>query len=149
MAQLDFNAHEVEPQSFEPLPAGKYNVVIVASDTKTAKSGSGEYLQLTMQVIDGEHKGRQIWSRLNLVNSSQQAVQIARSQLSAICRAVGVMTPKDSTELHDLPLVITVRCKKRADNGEITNEIGAYMPRASHVAVPVEPPTEAPWERRK
>ena len=34
------------------------------------------------------------------------AVKIARAELSAICRAVGVMAPNDSVELHDLPLVM-------------------------------------------
>ena len=148
MAALDFDASQVEPQSFEPLPAGEYNVVISASETKPAKSGNGSYLQLTMQVVAGEYKGRQIWSRLNLVNSNMEAVQIARAQLSSICRAVGVMQPRDSTELHDLPLVITVRCKPRRDTGEITNEIGAYMPKESRAAAAIETSKEAPWARR-
>ena len=47
-------------------------------------------------------------------------MKIARAELSAICRAVGVLAPNDSTELHNLPLVIHVRCKKRQDTGEIT-----------------------------
>jgi len=33
------------------------------------------------------------------------------------------MTPKDSCELHNLPLVIHVRCKKRGDTGEIISEV--------------------------
>jgi hypothetical protein len=50
-------------------------------------------------------------------------VQIARAELSAICRAVGVMAPKDSVELHNLPVTVHVRCKKRQDTGEIGNEV--------------------------
>ena len=68
-------------------------------------------------------KNRLLWARLNLDNPNATAVQIARAELSAICRAVGVLAPNDSVELHNLPLVIHVRCKKRKDTGELTNEI--------------------------
>ena len=37
-----------------------------------------------------------------------------------------MIQPDDSAELHDLPLVITVRTKRRNDNGEMTNEIKGY-----------------------
>ena len=63
-------------------------------------------------------------------------MKIARAELSAICRAVGVLAPKDSVELHNLPLVIHVRCKKRTDTSEITNEIKGYAKKD-------QPPTAA------
>ena len=50
-------------------------------------------------------------------------MQIAKAELSAICRAVGVLAPNDSTDLHDLPLVIHVKCKKWPDTGDISNEV--------------------------
>ena len=36
------------------------------------------------------------------------------------------MQPKDSLELHNLPLLITVKCKKRDDTGDVVNEIRGY-----------------------
>src|SRR5262249_47826942 len=68
-------------------------------------------------------------ARLNLINRNALAVQIARAELSAICRAVGVLTPADSAELHQLPLLIYVKGRKRPDNGELTNEISGYSKR--------------------
>ena len=129
MANLNgFDANDVDPATeFEPLPQGKYLVVIIDSEMKPTKSGSGHYLELTFQVVNGPYANRLLWSRLNLDNPSMQAVEIARGELSAICRAVGVMTPRDSVELHDLPLVVTVVQKRRDDNGEIVNEIRGYM----------------------
>lgn len=151
MANLNgFDANRVDPASnFDPLPAGKYLAAIIESEMKPTKSGTGNYLQLTFQVLDGPHKGRLLWARLNLDNPNATAVQIAQGELSAICRAVGVLVPHDSVELHNLPLVISVRCKKRADTGEITNEIGGY---AKKEAPPAPPPavngaTPAPWKR--
>ena len=75
-----------------------------------------------------------LWSRLNLDNANATAVKIAQAELTAICRAVGVLAPNDSTDLHDLPLVIAVKCKKRADTDEITNEIKGYSPKAALAA---------------
>lgn len=44
-----------------------------------------------------------------LNNANETAVRIARGALSSICRAVGTPHPKDSCELHDLPLLVKVR----------------------------------------
>jgi len=33
------------------------------------------------------------------------------------------MQPKDSFELHNIPVLITVKCKKREDTGDIVNEV--------------------------
>ena len=135
MSTLNFDANNVEPSTgFDPIPAGKYPAVITESAMKPTKSGNGQYLELTFEIIDGEFKGRKVWARLNLENQNSTAVQIARSELSAICRAVGVMQPQDSIELHNLPLVITVRCRKNPETEEISNEIKGYASRAAATA---------------
>lgn len=133
MADLrGFDANQVEPTSdFDPIPAGKYLAVITESEMKPNKANTGHFLQLTFQIVEGPYKNRYLWARLNLDNPNAAAVQIARAELSAICRAVGVLAPNDSVELHNLPLVISVKCKKRDDTDEITNEIKGYSSRAT------------------
>lgn len=122
-----FNAAEVEPQgSFEPIPAGWYTAMITDSEFKATKNGNGEYLQLRLDVIDGEHEGRVLFDRLNLNNPNQTAVEIAQRQLSAICRAVGIMTPSDSSELHDKPLKVKVSIRPAGNGYEASNEVKAY-----------------------
>lgn len=151
MANLSgFDANSVNPATdFEPLPAGKYVAIITDSEMKSTKSGSGNYLELTFQVIDGPFKGRMLWSRLNLDNPNAQAVQIAQGELSAICRAVGVMQPKDSLELHNLPLLVTVKCKKRDDTGDVVNEIKGYARKeAANGGRQQETTNTPPWSRR-
>jgi len=150
MANLKgFNANDVEPTTeFDPVPAGKYLAVITESEVKPNKSGTGSYLQFTFQIIEGEFKSRFLWARLNLDNPNATAVKIARAELSAICRAVGVMAPNDSVELHDLPLVISVKCKKREDTGEITNEIKGYAKKEAANGKPVQASNDTPpWRR--
>jgi hypothetical protein len=153
MATLNFDANQVEPTSGkDPIPAGKYVAAIAVSELKPTKNGNGQYLELEYQVLEGEHKGRKVWSRHNLHHPNAQTVQIARGELSAICRAVGVMAPKDSAELHNLPLTVTVKVKKREDNGEMTNEVTAWAKKDAAAGAPQQAtPTggnTAPWLRR-
>jgi len=156
MATLNnFDANQVDPSvALDPLPAGKYLAVVSESELKPTKTGGGKYLQLTFQIIDGEFKGRLVWARLNLENKSEMTVKIARGELSAICRAIGVMQPKDSVELHNVPLEINVGLKKRDDNGEFTNVIKGYAkkggggsPVSGRAPVGVGPGSTPPWKR--
>lgn len=149
MPSLNFNANEVEPNAgFDPIPAGKYIAAITKTEMKPTKNGSGNYLELTFTVLDGEYRNRTVWARLCLNHPNAQTVKIARGELSAICRAVGVMTPRDSAELHNIPLQITVRCKKRKDTDEITNEIKGYAPKSAATGVPQQAADNTPpWRR--
>ena len=143
MATLNFNANEVEPSTgYEAIPAGKYQAVIVDSEMKSNKAGTGEYLQLEFEIIEGEYKNRKVWTRLNLNNPNPDAVRMARADLSAICHAVNVIQPGDSVELHNLPLTITVKCRKTPD-GDIVNDIKGYAAKASAAGTAAAPATSA------
>ena len=143
-----FDAREVEPMdTFEPIPADKYIAAVTASEMKPTKKGDGSYLELKFQVLEGEYKGRNLWARLNLDNPNKLAVKIARSELAAICKAVGVLTPNDSTELHDLPLQLKVGMKRRQDTGEMTNEIKGYSEKPSAGQSEQADDDTPPWRR--
>jgi len=150
MANLNgFNANEVEPtSSFDPIPAGKYVAAITGSEMKPTKDNAGSFLQLEFTVLEGECKGRKVWDRLCLSHSNALTVTIARGNLSAICRALGVMQPRDSVELHNIPLQITVKCKKREDTGELVNEVKGYAPKQAAAGQPQQAPSSTPpWKR--
>ena len=141
MATLNFNANEVEPsKAFDPIPAGKYIAVITDSEMKETRAGTGRYLQLEFEITDGEYAGRKLWSRLNIENQNAEAVRMARADLSAICRAVNVLTPSDSIDLHNLPMVIKVHCRKDKNTGEITNDIRGYESKANYKPEPKQTP---------
>lgn len=152
MADLrGFDANDIEPTSdFEPIPAGKYVAVVTDTEMKPTRAGTGEYLQLTFQIVEGPHKNRLLWARLNLKNPNPTAVQIAKAELSALCRAIGVMAPNDSAELHNLPVIIHVRCKRRDDTGELTNEIKGFSRKEDPPAAATAATTDnrtPPWKR--
>lgn len=152
-----FNADKVAPNApREVIPAGEYVAIIKDSEKKETKAQDGHFIKLTLQVIDGPYKNRSVFDNLNLWNKSDQAVQIAQSTLSAICHAVGVKQPKDSSQLHNKPLCVSV--KTRMYNGEPQNEVVGYKsiaekgkkPDPPAVAVSTDPMQEAkdkaPWD---
>ena len=93
---------------YSALPEGEYLCIATGSEFKETKARTGEYLEITWEVLSEEYKGRLIWSRLNLKNPNPKAEEIAQRELADICRATGVMRPRDSEELHNKPVLITV-----------------------------------------
>lgn len=150
MANLaGFDASQVpEQQEFSALPEGQYVVIATASEMKPTKSGTGQFLQFTFEVLDGPQKGRKLWARLNLVNPNQTAVDIAQRELGAICRAVNVIKPRDSAELHNKPMLITVAVEID-DRKRESNIIKKYEPVSAGAGAPaVGAPAAsagAPW----
>ena len=153
------------PQYFDPatapgastslVPAGRYNVQIVSSDLLPTKEGSGQYILFEMLVLDGPQQGRKIFDRLNIVNRSPQAVEMANRSLASICRATGRAGVGETSELHNIPFILDVGIKSQAGFGE-TNTLRHFarsapvVPRslmvqqvaapqsASHASVPQE-----------
>ena len=161
LSAYNFNAEEVEPSSsFDPIPAGWYQAIISNSEMKATRDGYGEYLSLTLQIIDGQYENRLVFARLNLKNANDKAVDIARKDLAAICRAVGVMSPQASEELHDIPLMIKVKVRPASGDYEASNDIGGYKaveganltPAPKAASKPQTPPpaattTKKPWQK--
>lgn len=145
-----FDANNVEPSApREPLKAGWYKAVITESLEKPTKAQTGSYLQLTFEVIEGDSAGRKVFTRLNLNNPNQQAVEIAQRELSSICRATGVMTPRTSQDLHDKPLMVKVKVTPARDGYEPGNEISEYEPvnKAATGGAPEGGKATPPWKR--
>jgi hypothetical protein len=129
LGSLNFDANTVEPDvGFIPVPAGEYDAVIESSEMKQTKAKTGHYLNVEFKILNGKQQNRKIFEKLNLDNPNEKAVQIAKGTLSAICRAVGIMTPKDSSELHGKPMRITVKVKDGGEFG-MQNNIVKYAPR--------------------
>jgi hypothetical protein len=151
MASLNFKASAIQfeertSSSFDPLPAGDYEMMITKSATKPTKSGNGSYLELEMQVLGGSHSGRRHWERLNLDNPSQQTVKIAQEQLARLCMALHLDDVSDSEELHDTPFVAEVGIdKKDPTRNVIWNYRAAVDAPAAKPAAPAKPaPAAAP-----
>jgi hypothetical protein len=139
-----FDANGVEPvPSYEPIPAGQYLAMIVSSEEKTSKKGH-KFLSLEFEVLEGPCKGRKVWANLNLSHPSPETVKYARADLAAICKAVGVLKPQDSVQLHNLPMLISVKCANRKDTGELQNRLKGFLPKNAPKAAAQGQPQQAP-----
>ena len=122
-----FDASAIEPQTtYEPLPADWYKCVITDTEEKPTKAQTGSYLELKIEVIDGQYQGRLVFERLNLKNPNPTAVEIAQRSLSSICRAIGVNSPKDSAELRDKPMMVKLAVKPADGQYGASNEVKGY-----------------------
>lgn len=143
MASIIFDATNVEPaDSFDCLPKGKYLCMAIDSKIKPTKSGTGEYLEITFEVIDGQGKGRKIWDRLNIRNSNKKAEEISQRQLSALCRSIGVMNLSDTDQLHNIPVVLDVEIEQR-EGYDPQNRVKGYSSSGSTAPVASNPALRA------
>ncbi len=148
-----FDANQVDPSvSHEPIPAGWYKAVITTSEEKPTKAQTGSYLQLSLEVIEGPMQGRKLTDRLNLNNPNATASEIAYRTLSAICHAIGVMTPRSSQDLHDKPLMVKVKVKPADGQYSASNEVAGYEATGKAQATAAAPAASGgaatpPWKR--
>jgi hypothetical protein len=147
-----FNAQTVEPmgEAKKVLPTGDYKMAITSSEMKPTATG-GQYLQLNLTVMAGEHTGAQVTDRLNLVNKNPQTVSIAQRILSAICHSVGVLQISDSQQLHNKPMLVRVEAvennyvdKDGNQRNGFKNEIRGYKTATGSTPVAQAPAQAAP-----
>jgi len=158
MPEINFDSTTFEPiGSFEILPVGEYTVIISGSEYKTTKPKEGRvasnYLSLTFTVVDGEAKGRKLFASLHIDNPNNDAKEIAKRTLSAICACIDTPRPKMTEEMHNKPLIVKVAI--RAANGQFDaqNEIKAYKrvdgkPLTPSAANAVPATGKRPWEKK-
>lgn len=121
-----------------PVPAGDYNVHATKSEFLETKAKDGHRLVFTFQIIDGDHKGKNLFAGLNLNNPNSEAVAIAQKELNSICQACNKVGVVDSDELHLIPITVTVKIKPATAQWPAGNEISAY--KAMTAAAPVAAP---------
>lgn len=133
MAQLNFNAAEVAPDAGygDPLPDGWYNVMADDSEVKPASNNASTgncFLSMRFVVLDGDFKGRKLFTRFNIRNSNPVAQEIAYKQLSAVAHAVGVLMVQDSMQLHGIPLKVRVKVVSGQLKDKQNPAAGVYDP---------------------
>lgn len=157
MAQINFDSTGIDTTSqFDAIPAGDYEAIVTASEMKSTKDGTGQYLELTSEIQSGQYQGRRLWDRLNLQNKNPKAVEIAQKQLAQLCHATGVLQVQNSEQLHNRPFVMKVAVRNDPERGP-SNEIKGYKAKAAsnapafqapRVAAPAAPAAPVmPWAK--
>lgn len=165
LINLDLSTTEAA-KSMEIMPPHWAVAVIDSSDIKpTSKAKEAQeyptpenaaskndcYLQLTFKIVEGDHKGRNAWARLNIVNGNKVAQTIAEQELAAICDAIGhPRQVKDSATLHGKPMRIKIDVEKQEGRSP-SNVIKGYERLTASAATPSAPgaaPATPAWNRK-
>lgn len=156
MSDFVFTTEGVERTgTFEPLPQGDYPVVITGAEFKAPKSNptGPKYLELSMQVVDGEYKGRRLTDRLNLNHPNDMTRKIAKGTLAAILDSIGLVAINNTAEICNKPLLAYVKIKPQDGQYSASNEVKGYkamvatnQAAAQPVATSAPASTKKPWE---
>jgi hypothetical protein len=146
---FDISAYEEPKNDFSPLPKGEYMAMVTENQMKVTKAGTGEYLALTMQIIEGKYADRKIWENLNLHNPNEVAEKIARANLKAIAEACGFAELDDTDQLNDIPFILVLDIDRKDPT---RNRVMGYK-RAGSSAAPssfaqASAAAAKPWERK-
>jgi hypothetical protein len=154
---FDMSGYDAPPAraAFDPLPPGDYHAIITDSQMKDTKAGTGQYVELAMQIIEGEFSGRKLWERLNVVNHNKQAEDIARSQLKSLSGVCEVEPLRDTEQLHDTPFIVSLEIDRKEPT---RNRVMGYKsaksalapaakPAGRTAAAPAPEAAKKPWER--
>jgi hypothetical protein len=134
MTSFDFNVADYgsdDNRSYDVLPDGKYDVIVLEAKEKTTKKGD-RAIEMTFQVIDGQYKERLLWETLNLWNSSDQARTIARDRLSSICKACNAPSATSTDVLLGRRMQVSVGTRRNEFRGKDENHIKSFTAKPLH-----------------
>jgi hypothetical protein len=128
-----FTPEDAEDMAFNTLSAGWYNAEIVKSSINDTKNKDGKYISFQFKILDDDNgeksEGRFVFTNLNIVNKNEMAVKLAYSDLKKICAACNFQGElEDTTDLHNIPMMIKLSVKPETTVWPAKNEIKDYKP---------------------
>jgi len=154
MPIIDFDAVESDfaPRTFEALPRGDYTAMITDSILKETKAGTGHYIALTMEIIDGAFSGRKIWDNLNVKNQNPTAEKIAHASLTQYFESCGLDLQKgaNTESLYNIPfkLMLGVDQNDQSRNRVMgSSPLGSALKPKPVVGRAANDSAKKPWEK--
>ena len=129
----DYDQTEVSESDFEPVPPGKYQVVVERIELTTAQTTGNPMLKWTLRVLNGAYDNRLIWKNsvimphtLEYVKRDLQTCQLFLTKLSDLKNHLN--------KLLDLRLEVAVRTKNDNTNVYLNRLIAASDDEYRHAA---------------
>ena len=111
---------------FSPLPVGEYLCVISDCELRETNDGTGKYLSLKWQVMEGDYEGRIFFENINIQNKSEKATQIGLSVLGEISKCI--MTKISKTEdLIDKICTVSLGIQPASGQYEASNKVKKHF----------------------
>lgn len=119
-------------ESNDALPAGKYRAMVTQVEDRETKSGTGRYLLIKYQVIEGEYANWYTTDMINYQNENPKAQTIGWQQLKKLVAAIWSEFPEEFTASDLENQTVTILTKTEEYNGRLQSKVKGY------VAVPKE-----------
>ena len=95
------------------IPKGHYVARVTDAIVKPYKSGKGQAVFLTWELMDEKYEGRKVWEQYTLSHENETAMRLGRQRFKDVCDACGLSQSfKDLTLLYDKPCTIWVRVEE-------------------------------------
>jgi hypothetical protein len=126
---FDTREYTPEPSSFDPLPEGTYNGMIVKALEKVSQTSGNAYASLEIEIIDGQYKGRKVYDNLFLHSTNATAQNIARAKLNGIATSLDLAVINGEQDFLFKPLAVSVNIDKDGKN-----QVKKYLAKQSAIA---------------
>lgn len=156
MTSFGFDVGSTKPQAgFDPLPDGWYDMFIVACEEAVSKAGH-PYIKMQVEIDPNSHPqfvNRKVFANFNHQHPNEQTREIARSQLAAICHAIGKPNARNLEEVLGGRLSVRLVAKPAEKGFDARNEAKAFRKIGDTTAaavpsnVPPRTTTAAPAKR--
>jgi hypothetical protein len=121
MPTVDFT--NVEEMSFDPLPAGEYLLRVVEAEER--EGPTAPYINLRMEVVDGDYAGRSIFEILSL--SEKALFRLKGFMLAAGYEDEELAGSIEFDPDDFLEVEVLAQVKQRKDNnGEMRNRVNKF-----------------------
>jgi len=94
-----------EKKSYSPLPNGDYLVTFDRVSEQATKKGDGSFVKASFKVMEGDYKGRLVFTNFLINHPVPKAASIGKEQLGKCLKALGVINGfagigNDATQLE-------------------------------------------------
>ena len=114
---------DFQPTSFDPIRPGRYLAQIVDSDVQPNKKGTGAYVKLEIDILDGGAEGRKIWEYCNFAHEKESVAVQGQNALKVIQKLCKLSSFDDSTQAHNIPFYVEVKINPAKDGFDASNGI--------------------------
>lgn len=120
--------YDAMPAQTDPQIAPEQRTLeIVESAYEPTPCGKGMVLRCLTQEVGGGSLGRLTYLDFILEHDDERMQEGGQRDFAGLRRATGVLSPKDTAELHWRPFVVRIGIKARKDTGELENVVKEYL----------------------
>ena len=101
---------------FPLIPKGRYTVLVEKAEQQDSQYGN--VLSLTLQIIEGDYRGRLVWDRIYTDGDDDEKRNKSDFRIQKYFKAVGKPDSNDSDDLVGSPFVVSLNGTERKGEGK-------------------------------